>query len=391
MDHIDILKRAWHILWRYRALWVFGVLLALTTASWQSAAWAKQDGTQSEAGRGVQIIINNDFSIWLPGDGLIIDLTGPEGPSVKIQSGQAWKEVEDLKGLVGQIAPPDLVRGVITILIAAAALLGILYILGKIAHYVADAAIIRMVADHESTGAVLTVRQGFRTGWSRLAWRLFLIDLVVVLPVVCATIILSLLMLSPLLLWATRDTAAGVFGTLVSAGLFFPFLAIVFVVAGLVALLLRFFHRACVLEDLGVRESIVHGLSVVRSRWIDVGVMWLIMIGLGFAWTLALIPLGLILIPLVLVLIIAGMIAGAVPAVLTAAIANLFVQDVLAWVLGVLVGLPFFILTVASPLIFLSGLWHTYQSSTWTLAYRELRGLQVLRTETWPDLAPSAA
>ena len=32
MDHIKILKRAWEITWRYPALWVFGIILALTTA-----------------------------------------------------------------------------------------------------------------------------------------------------------------------------------------------------------------------------------------------------------------------------------------------------------------------------------------------------------------------
>src|SRR3972149_6807509 len=32
MDPIKILKRAWHILWSYRALWVFGLILALAGA-----------------------------------------------------------------------------------------------------------------------------------------------------------------------------------------------------------------------------------------------------------------------------------------------------------------------------------------------------------------------
>ena len=30
MDHVKVLKRAWEILWRYRVLWVFGIILALT-------------------------------------------------------------------------------------------------------------------------------------------------------------------------------------------------------------------------------------------------------------------------------------------------------------------------------------------------------------------------
>src|SRR3972149_1774628 len=32
MDPIKILRRAWHILWSYRALWVFGLILALAGA-----------------------------------------------------------------------------------------------------------------------------------------------------------------------------------------------------------------------------------------------------------------------------------------------------------------------------------------------------------------------
>ena len=32
MDPVKILKRAWQILWSYKALWVFGFILALTAA-----------------------------------------------------------------------------------------------------------------------------------------------------------------------------------------------------------------------------------------------------------------------------------------------------------------------------------------------------------------------
>ena len=33
MNHKNVLTRAWHVLWRYKALWLFGVLLALTSVS----------------------------------------------------------------------------------------------------------------------------------------------------------------------------------------------------------------------------------------------------------------------------------------------------------------------------------------------------------------------
>ena len=37
MRYDYVLKQAWRMVWRYRALWVFGVILALTTSSWSSA------------------------------------------------------------------------------------------------------------------------------------------------------------------------------------------------------------------------------------------------------------------------------------------------------------------------------------------------------------------
>ena len=33
MDPIKILRRAWYILWSYRALWIFGLVLALAAGS----------------------------------------------------------------------------------------------------------------------------------------------------------------------------------------------------------------------------------------------------------------------------------------------------------------------------------------------------------------------
>lgn len=391
MNHINILKRAWQILWGYKALWLFGVLLALTTTSWQSATWAQRDRSQIEEGAGVQLIVNDELTIWLPGEGLIVDLTNVGGLSVKFKSGEAWQEMEDLRELVGEIVPSQFVSAVITILIFAIALIAFLYILGQLAQYVAEVAIIYMVGNYQRTGDRLTIRQGLRVGWSRNAWKLFLIDLTIVLPVFLGLVLLFLLVLTPLLLWMVEDTTLGVIGTLTSVGLFFPLVVLILVVAALITVLLRFFHRACVLEELGVRASIAQGFYLVRSHWTDVIVMWLIMFGLGIAWIMALVPLGLILIPLIVVMIVVGVAVGALPALLTVAIANLFIQGVVPWILGVLVGLPFFILIVASPLIFLSGLWHTYRSSAWTLTYYELRGLEVPQPEILPELAPGAA
>ena len=37
MKHFQILKRSWDILWSYKVLWIFGIILALTTASASSS------------------------------------------------------------------------------------------------------------------------------------------------------------------------------------------------------------------------------------------------------------------------------------------------------------------------------------------------------------------
>jgi hypothetical protein len=391
MDHISVLKQSWEILWRYRALWIFGIILALTTFSWEAALWSRQGESQIQDQEGITINIGDDFSIKLPGEGLAIDISEGGVLSAKIKSNGTWTEVTGLNQFFAELVPPDVVSWILAIVIGLAVTVFLLYILGKVAHYVAETALIRMVSDYENTGERLGFIQGLRLGWSRTAWRLFLIDLLVALPVALALVLLFGLVLSPLLLWTTRDTLAGLIGTITSAGLFFPFLAVVVLASLLVSLLLRFFHRACAMEDLGVVASIRHGFEVVRSHLKDVSVMWLIMLSFGFAWSIAMIPIGLLLAPIFLVLILMGGIIAGIPAVLVAALAGLFVEGLIPWILGVLVGLPIFILIVASPMMFLGGLWHAYRSSTWTLTYRELRGLEVAQSQSVPDLAPSTA
>ena len=43
MDYGKVLKRAWRTAWTYRALWIFGIVLALLTFSWQAAALLDRD------------------------------------------------------------------------------------------------------------------------------------------------------------------------------------------------------------------------------------------------------------------------------------------------------------------------------------------------------------
>ena len=69
-----------------------------------------------------------------------------------------------------------------------------------IVRYVAETAMIAGVDETESTGEVFTVRRGFRLGWSRQAWRLFLTDLTIGLVLMFGILVLLALAASPLLL-----------------------------------------------------------------------------------------------------------------------------------------------------------------------------------------------
>jgi hypothetical protein len=246
---------------------------------------------------------------------------------------------------------------------------------------VAETALIRMVDDHEETGEKRSVRQGFRMGWSRAALRLFLLNLLIVLPAVVVFILLFGLALAPLLLWTTDSTAAGVIGTVATIGVFLLTLFLAIVVGAALSLLMHFFRRTCVLEDLGVIDSIREGFGVVRRHLKDVVLMWLIMIGVGLGWIIAMVFVTILLLPAIILLIIVGGVVGGLPALLVGGLASLFFEGAVPWVLGAIVGVPIFILIVAVPWLFLGGLMEVFKSSVWTLTYRELRALESLEPQ----------
>jgi hypothetical protein len=344
MDPIKVLKRAGEITWRYRVLWIFGIIVALTTASFGSPGGG-------DGGRGMQYR-------WRGED---FRLPWGEYPIPEV--------------------PPQAVSLLIGIGVALACVIVILIIAATVARYVAETALIRMVDDHEETGEQRSVRQGFRMGWSRTALRLFLINLLIGLPVAVVFVVLFLLAFTPLLLWTTENTAAGVIGTVATVGLFFLILFLAIVVGMVVSLLTHFFRRACALEELGVIESIRQGFGVVRRHLKDVVIMWLIMIGLQIGWTIAMIIMAIVLLPAIILLIIVGGVVGGLPALVVGGLASLVFEGAVPWILGAVVGIPIFMLVVAVPWLFLGGLVEVFKSSVWTLTYRELRALEGLEPE----------
>ena len=241
---------------------------------------------------------------------------------------------------------------------------------------------IRMVDHYEETGEKLTFRQGLRLGWSRTAWRLFLINLTIDLPLMLVLGLLFILAFAPLFLWGTGVTSVGVVGTVGAICLFFLWILVVIVVSVVFDLMKHFFRRACAIEGLGVIDSIRRGYQVMRANLKDVGVMWIIMVGINIAWPI-------VMIPVVLVAGFAAVVAGGGTFLVLAGLTSLITSGATPWVIAGIIAFPVFLLVLMIPLGFVGGLGATFVSSTWTLTYRELTALEQLDPDRLAEALPA--
>jgi hypothetical protein len=369
MDFGKVLKRSWHMVTRYRALWIFGIVLGLVTFSWDVVLLSSLDDEHQDR-QGIVIT---------PLDGETFHDALQR--TLQQELDRAEKEVSlglrELDRLLTTELGSRFVVDVMTILAVLTAAFVITLIVTKIARYVSEAALIRMVGEYEDTGERRGVWQGLRLGLSRTAWRLFLIDLAIDIPVILAFVLLFALAFTPLVFGIRGSAPATVIvGSLLTGGLFMAVIALAVVAGTLLSLLKRFFRQACALESLGVIASIRRGWAVVRHKPADVLVMWLIMLGVTLGWAVVIALSFLVLFPLLILFIVLGGVAGALPAYLVFLLSSLLFEGALPVLLAIVVGLPIFILVMLAPWWCLGGLMEVFKSSAWTLTYRELRAVQ---------------
>ena len=322
MDHRVILSRAWTIVWRYRALWLFGFLFAL-------AGGGSSLGGPPGGGSSNNRAPSGDPA---PGSGIV----PPSPPSLPAIS---WETIA-------------------AIILGAVVVVLLLVVLLTILRYVTETALIAGVNEIESTGAILTVRRGFRLGWSRQAWRLFLTEFVIYLTFGLGAVLLVALAASPLLLLLIQQDAVRAIA--IGAAVLLILSAILFlIVAGLtLSLVMPYIQRRVVLGQQGVVASFRQGLRLVRASLRDTGLMWLLLAGIGFVW-------GILKIPVIIVLVVVAVVLGGVPAALIYLASQ-------SWVAAVVVGLPLFLIVLLPTASFIEGLFQVYHSSVWTLAYRQV-------------------
>lgn len=319
MNYVDILKRALKITWRNRALWVFGILLALTTG-----------GGGGGGGGG--------------------NVTVPGG------SGEQW-DVPIFRSFQPDFTLPtwSAIAGIIVIVLIVIA---ILVVIATIIRYLSENALIKMVDQVEATGNAGTVGQGFRKGWSRPAFYMFVIDLVIGIPTAIAAIVLILFGLSPLLLLLLDVTGVTVLAIVLTIGLMLLVIGVIIVAAIALSLLSKLAFREVALGNKRIFEAIGDAYRLIRRNLSDVGMIWLLMLAVGIGWGLLMIPV------FIVVLVFAGVLGG-VPAAIVLALT----ESVGA---TAAVGAPIFLLAMIAPLAFLGGIYAVFTSSVWTLTYREL-------------------
>lgn len=372
MDPVKILKRAWHILWNYRALWVFGLILALTAAG-------------SSGGSG-----NSGSSFSGDGNNRTFDAPLPENWREEI--GEAFAELgREFSRILDEGLPAlGISQGELTALIwILVAFVLVMFVYGLImtfARYVSETAVIRMVDEYEATETKLSVRQGFRIGWSRTSWRLFLINLIVHIPVF---VLLAVMVVAGFIIYRMvvggNETLA-VAGIVSVIGVVFLLIFVVVILSIILGLLRHFFWRACALEDLGVVDSLRRGFAMVRENWKDVGLMWLIMIGLGIAWTIVSIVAIVLTIPVVVITAIAAAAIVAIPGLLLVGFFSLFLSGYLPWIVGGIFIAPLFFTLAFSPWVLLTAWQQVFKSTVWTLTYREIKALPEQLPE--PEIGP---
>ena len=344
MKHMQILQRAWNILWSYRTLWIFGIILALTAG----ASLPRGNGGGGGGGGSSNPSSGNSYQIPLPND---------------LRQG-----FDRLNSFFSQTLTQSEEQIIIIIVISLLCLALLTFVVFRIGYYVSQVALVRMVDGYEATGEKATWNQGFRWGWSRPAWRLFLIDLIIYLPVALVFIVLFVFAALPAILGSLSGATLTVAGVISTIGLVFLLIFLAILVTVALSLVMEIMRRVCVLRSTGVMDAIRQGWQMVRRNLKDVAILWLILIGIQIGFFI-------ITIPIVLVLVAIGLVAGGGVGVAVYLLVQSLVSVTAGWVMAAIIGGLLFILILALPLLFLGGLKETYLSTTWTLAYRELNAL----------------
>lgn len=317
MDYGKILARAFEITFKYRALWLFGFLLALFGGS-----------------------SSGNFNF--PGSG------GGGGGSGRGDS------------IPTPSLPPDFWQNLTLIILLVCCLIVVLAIVSIIIRFVSRAALIGLVQELETNGTTPTVRRGFSIGADRF-WPQLGIAITINLPLMIISLVLIVIALAPMLaaiaqgIQLDRSSPSELWG-IVGASIASSLVMICCAALCLVILYIviepfyQFILRACVIGRHGVMDSIREGYRLVRENLGNVIVLYLLIIGINIGFAILMIPVALILI---------GIPIGA-------GVAIGFASQ--SWQAALILG-GCLLIPLALVLIFIGGLFQVFESAIWTEGY----------------------
>ena len=359
MDPIKILKRAWLVLWNYKALWIFGIILALTVGGGYSGSGGGGNTGGFDSGYDQNSgTFNFDAEDWF--------------------SDEEWQSFyEGIEEGFGDLSSTfsmssDVKNWIIGIGIGLICLVLIFAVIGAVLRYVSETALIRMVDLYEETGEKVGFKGGWRFGWSATSWRLFLINILINLPVILLLLLMVVIGFILFTLVSSTNVVFSISGAVLGIGIVILAIMITVILMAALKLLRHFIWRSCALDEVGVIEAIKRGYGIVRCNLKEALIMWLVMIGFAITWVIFSIIAFIILIPAFVLMLFVGVVIGAVPALIVAGLVSLFQGGAMPWILAAIVGLPLVFLVASTPMVFLKGFKEAYKSIVWTLAYREL-------------------
>ncbi len=337
MDYGKIITRSWQIIWKHKWLWWLGIL----------AAW-------TEGGTSLSSFSNSGYN-WP-------NSNTPTQPENTINGGiSAVKGIPRVLGASTQNQNWDnfvtdaanwIVNYWWILLIILILLLGLLIILQYIS-YSAKAGIFLSVKSLENSEQSLGFWSAFRAG-RKFGWRLFGLNIVISL---ISLLFLMILLLPVSALWyANKDLHPFPLGVTIVM-IAYAFLAVIgmIVIAVYLNIVKRLAERVVVLNKQRIMEAFQYARRIFRRQRGHTLVVWLIEIGLGFAFSLAAV-FAFIAVAAVLVAL------GAVVYLISPGVGlGLYVMMAILIVMAFLFGI--------------SGVITAFKVSYWTLAYRALEYL----------------
>ncbi len=244
MDFAGIIRRAWQVSWRHKALWILG-LFAGATGSGYGGGWGGS-GYRYNA---------QDLGNWGSTSGIPAEVS-------------AW--VQDWAA----------------VLIAAGVMLVLIGLLWLVLSLAAQAGLVWEVNGAEE-GRPVSLGEGWSVGFHYWG-RVFLVGLVLMLPVVLLVLILGFSIVLAVVVPIVQNASPAwpaVAGIVFAGILAVPvFIVLGFVLGNMYLLAVRYLA----IEDRSAMDAVRASWHALRHRLKDVFLMWLITLGLGIAFGFAL-------------------------------------------------------------------------------------------------------